>query len=188
MLAYSSIGHAGYILMGVLAAGVPNTGTRGVESFLFYLLAYSLTNLGAFAVLIALEQRGEAAWDLGDFAGLYGRRPQLAIAMALCMFSLAGVPPTAGFWGKFYVFTAAWAAGLQWLAVVGVLTSAIAAFFYLRIVVQMFMRDPVREVRQTYDRALGIGIGVAALGIVLIGLMPTPLIVLVQQTGLALGR
>jgi NADH-quinone oxidoreductase subunit N len=188
MLAYSSIGHAGYILMGVLAAGVPNTGTRGVESFLFYLLAYSLTNLGAFAVLIALEQRGEAAWDLGDFAGLYGRRPQLAIAMALCMFSLAGVPPTAGFWGKFYVFTGAWAAGLQWLAVIGVLTSAIAAFFYLRIVVQMFMRDPVREVRQTYDRALGIGIGVAALGIVLIGLMPTPLIVLVQQTGLALGR
>jgi len=188
MLAYSSIGHAGYILMGVLAGGVPNTGTRGVESFLFYLLAYSLTNLGAFAVLIALEQRGEAAWDLGDFAGLYGRRPLLAIAMALCMFSLAGVPPTAGFWGKFYVFTAAWAAGLQWLAIIGVLTSAIAAFFYLRIVVQMFMRDPVREVRQTYDRALAIGIGVAALGIILIGLLPTPVINLVQQTGLALGR
>jgi NADH-quinone oxidoreductase subunit N len=188
MLAYSSIGHAGYILMGVLAGGVPNTGTRGVESFLFYLLAYALTNLGAFAVLIALEQRGEAAWDLGDFAGLYSRRPFLAIAMALCMFSLAGVPPTAGFWGKFYVFTAAWAAGLEWLAVVAVLTSAIAAFFYLRIVVQMFMRDPVREVRPTYDRALAIGIGVAALGIVLIGLLPTPLIDLVQQSGLALGR
>jgi NADH-quinone oxidoreductase subunit N len=188
MLAYSSIGHAGYILMGVLAGGVPNTGTRGVESFLFYLLAYSLTNLGAFAVLMALEQRGEAAWDLGDFAGLYGRRPLLAIAMALCMFSLAGVPPTAGFWGKFYVFTAAWAAGLQWLAVIGVITSAIAAFFYLRIVVQMFMRDPVREVRQTYDRALAIGIGVATLGIILLGLIPTPLIELVQQTGLALGR
>jgi NADH-quinone oxidoreductase subunit N len=188
MLAYSSIGHAGYILMGVLAAGVPNTGTRGVESFLFYLLAYSLTNLGAFAVLIALEQRGEAAWDLGDFAGLYGRRPLLAIAMALCMFSLAGVPPTAGFWGKFYVFTAAWAAGLQWLAIIAVITSAIAAFFYLRIVVQMFMRDPVREVRQSYDRALAVGIGIAALGIILIGLIPTPLIELVQQTGLALGR
>jgi NADH-quinone oxidoreductase subunit N len=188
MLAYSSIGHAGYILMGVLAGGVPNTGTRGVESFLFYLLAYSLTNLGAFAVLLALEQRGEAAWDLGDFAGLYGRRPFLAIAMALCMFSLAGVPPTAGFWGKFYVFTAAWAAGLQWLAVIGVITSAIAAFFYLRIVVQMFMRDPVREVTQTYDRALAVGIGVAALGIILLGLIPTPVIELVQQTGLALGR
>jgi NADH-quinone oxidoreductase subunit N len=188
MLAYSSIGHAGYILMGVLAGGVPSTGALGVQSFLFYLVAYSLTNLGAFAVLIALEQRGEAAWDLGDFAGLYGRRPLLAIAMALCMFSLAGVPPTAGFWGKFYVFTASWAAGLQWLAVIGVLTSAIAAFFYLRIVVQMFMRDPVREVSPTYDRALAIGIGIAALGIILLGLIPTPVIELVQQTGLALSR
>jgi len=191
MLAYSSIGHAGYILMGVLAAGVPTGATnRGVESFLFYLLAYSLTNLGAFAVLIALEQRGEAAWDLGDFAGLWGRRPLLAVAMALCMFSLAGVPPSAGFWGKFYVITAAWAAGgsLQWLAVVAMITSAIAAFFYLRIVVQMFMRDPVREVRQTYERALAIGIGVAALGILLVGIIPAPLIDLVQQTGLALGR
>jgi NADH-quinone oxidoreductase subunit N len=188
MLAYSSIGHAGYILMGVLAGGVPGVGNRGIEGFLFYLLAYSLTNLGAFAVLIALEQRGEAAWDLGDFAGLWGRRPLLAVAMALCMFSLAGVPPTAGFWGKFYVFTASWQAGLQWLAVIGVVTSAIAAFFYLRIVVQMFMRDPVREVRRAYERALAIGIGVAALGIILIGVIPTPLIELVQQTGLALGR
>jgi NADH-quinone oxidoreductase subunit N len=188
MLAYSSIGHAGYILMGVLAAGVPITNNRGIQSFLFYVLPYSLTNLGAFAVLIALEQRGEAAWDMGDFAGLWGRSPLLAIAMALCMFSLAGVPPTAGYWGKFYVFTAAWQAGLAWLAVIGVITSAIAAFFYLRIVVQMFMRDPVREVRQVYERALAVGIGVAALGIILLGLIPTPVIDLVQQTGLALGR
>src|SRR3954466_12086518 len=98
------------------------------------------------------------------------------MTIALCMFSLAGVPPTAGFWGKFYVFTAAWAAGLQWLAVVAVITSAIAAFFYLRIIVQMFMRDSVREVRQTYERALAIGIGVAALGILLVGIIPAPLI------------
>ncbi len=99
MLAYSSIGHAGYILMGVLAAGSPAAASRGIQGFLFYLLAYSLTNLGAFAVLIALEQRGEAAWDLSDFAGLWVLRPFLAAAMALCMFSLAAVPPTAGFWG-----------------------------------------------------------------------------------------
>jgi NADH-quinone oxidoreductase subunit N len=195
MLAYSSIGHAGYILLGVLAAGVPSEGNRGVEGFLFYLLAYTLTNLGAFAVLIALEQRGEAAWDLSDFAGLWGRRPLLAVAMALCMFSLAGVPPTVGFWGKFYVFTAAWQAGampegwpLPWLVIVGVITSAIAAFFYLRIVVQMFMRDPVREVRPNSDRGLTIGIGLAALGILVLGVIPTPVIDLVQQSGLALGR
>lgn len=187
MLAYSSIGHAGYILMGVLAAGA-GVGPRGVEGFLFYLLAYSLTNLGAFAVLIALEQRGEAAWDLADFAGLWHRQPFLAVAMALCMFSLAGVPPTAGFWGKFYVFTAAWQAGLQWLAVVGVITSAIAAFFYLRIVVQMFMRDPVREMRPTLDRGLALGVGLAALGVLVFGIVPTPVIDLVQQSVLALGR
>jgi NADH-quinone oxidoreductase subunit N len=108
--------------------------------------------------------------------------------MALCMFSLAGVPPTAGFWGKFYVFTAAWQAGLQWLAVVGVITSAIAAFFYLRIIVQMFMRDPVREMRPTLDRGLALGVGLAALGVIVFGIVPTPVIDLVQQSVLALGR
>jgi NADH-quinone oxidoreductase subunit N len=188
MLAYSSIGHAGYILMGVLAAGSPDASARGVQGLLFYLLAYALTNLAAFAVLIALERRGEAAWDMGDFAGLWGRQPWLALAMALCMFSLAGVPPTAGFWGKFYVFAAAWQAGLQWLAIVAVITSAIAAFFYLRIVVQMFMRDPVREVPPISDRGLAIGIGLAALGIIVFGIIPTPVIDLVQQSMLALGR
>src|SRR6266511_939167 len=188
MLAYSSIGHAGYILMGVLAAGTPAAASRGVEGFLFYLMAYSLTNLGAFAVLIALEQRGEAAWDLSDFAGLWSRQPFLAVAMALCMFSLAGVPPTAGFWGKFYVFTAAWQSDLQWLAIVGVITSAIAAFFYLRIVVQMFMRDVAREAQPSRDRGLALGIGLAALGVIVLGIVPAPLIDLVQQSVLALGR
>ncbi|KPV49279.1 hypothetical protein SE17_33550 [Kouleothrix aurantiaca] len=151
-------------------------------------MAYSLTNLGAFAVLIALEQRGEAAWSMDDFAGLWYRRPFLAVAMALCMFSLAGVPPTAGFWGKFYVFAAAWEAGLQWLAIVGVITSAIAAFFYLRIIVQMFMRDPVREVTPALERTVAIGVGLAALGVIVFGIIPTPVIDLVQSSVLALGR
>ena len=196
MLAYSSIGHAGYILMGVLAAGSPDqaVSARGMQGLLFYLLAYALANLCAFAVLIALEQRGEAAWDMGDFAGLWrrqldqGRWPLLSLAMSVCMFSLAGIPPTAGFWGKFYVFTAVWQAGLQWLAIVAVITSAIAAFFYLRIVVQMHMRDPVREVRPASDRGLAIGIALAAIGIAVFGIIPTPVIELVQQSMLALGR
>ncbi len=183
MLAYSSIGHAGYILLGVLAVN-----NRGIEGLLFYLVAYALTNLVAFAVLIVLEQRGEAAWDMGDFAGLWGRQPWLALVMAICMFSLAGVPPTVGFIGKFYVFTAAWQAGLEVLAVIGVITSAIAAFFYLRIVVQMFMRDPVREVRPALDRGLLLGIGLATLGIVIFGIIPTPVIDLVRNSVLALGR
>jgi NADH-quinone oxidoreductase subunit N len=183
MLAYSSIGHAGYILLGVLAAS-----SLGLQAFLFYLLAYALTNLGAFAVLIALEREGEAAWSLSDFAGLWGRRSGLALAMALCMFSLAGVPPTVGFVGKFYVFTAAWQAGYQWLTVVAVITSAIAAFFYLRIVVQMFMNEPVREPPTFSDRGLTLGIGLSSIGILLFGILPTPVIEMVQQSVLALGR
>lgn len=182
MLAYSSVGHAGYIVLGILAAT-----PRGTEAFLFYLLAYALTNLGAFAVLIVLEQRGEAAWSMDDFAGLWQRQPYLAVAMALFMLSLAGVPPTAGFVGKFFVFTAAWEAGLGWLALVGVLTSAIAAFFYLRIIITMFMREPVREVQPLLFRGLAVGIVVAVIGVVGLGLAPMPFINLVQQSVIALG-
>ncbi|MEI7772496.1 MAG: NADH-quinone oxidoreductase subunit N, partial [Chloroflexales bacterium] len=109
MLAYSSIGHAGYILVAVIVA---STHPRGTEAFLFYLVAYALTNLGAFAVLVALEQRGELAWSLDSYDGLARRHPLLAVAMAVFMFSLAGVPPTAGFVGKLYVFSAAWEGGL----------------------------------------------------------------------------
>lgn len=183
MLAYSSIGHAGYILMGVLAAN-----SRGIEGMLFYLLAYALTNLGAFAVLIALEQQGEASWSLHDLAGLWRRRPWLASAMALCMFSLAGVPPTIGFVGKFYIFTAAWQAGLEWLVLTGVITSAIAAFFYLRIVVQMFMRESVYETFQDSGRGLTLGISLATFGVLVLGIIPAPMIDLVQQSIMAIGR
>ncbi len=182
MLAYSSVSHAGYILLGIIVAS-----TRGAESFLFYLLAYALTNLGAFAVVIALEQRGETAWSLDDFAGLYQRRPVLAIAMALFMFSLAGVPPTAGFVGKFYVFTAAYEGGQGWLALIGVLTSAIAAFFYLRVVLRMFMHEPVREVRPELNRGLVINILIAGVLTLLIGLIPTPIVSLVERSLVAVG-
>jgi NADH-quinone oxidoreductase subunit N len=104
------------------------------------------------------------------------------------MFSLAGVPPTVGFVGKFYVFAAAWQAGYQWLAVIAVITSAIAAFFYLRIVVQMFMSEPVRETPTIVDRGLTVGIGLSSLGILLFGILPTPVIEVVRQSVLALGR
>ncbi len=186
MLAYSSIGHAGYLLLGTLALG--GAGGRGVEGLLFYTVAYALTNLAAFAVLITLERRGEAAWSLDSFAGLWHRQPWLAVAMAVCMLSLAGVPPTAGFWGKFYVFTAAWQAGLAWLALVGVLTSAVAAFFYLRIVAVMFMREPEGEREPRLSGGLSLGIGLATAAILLIGLAPAPVIDLVQRSVLALGQ
>jgi NADH-quinone oxidoreductase subunit N len=188
LLAYSSIGHAGYLLMGTLAVGAPGQSIGGVQGLLFYLVAYALTNLAAFAVLIVLEQRGETAWSLESFAGLWQRQPWLAVAMAVCMLSLAGFPPTAGFWGKFYIFTAAWQAGLAWLALVGVITSAIAAFFYLRIVAVMFMGEPAGEVAAHPSSGLNIGLGIATLAVLLIGLIPAPVIDLVQRSVLALGR
>ncbi|MCS6940288.1 MAG: NADH-quinone oxidoreductase subunit N [Roseiflexaceae bacterium] len=183
MLAYSSVGHAGYILFGVIAAGATGgvAGQRGVESVLLYLIAYTFTNLGAFGVLIALEHRGEAAWDMSDLAGLWNRRPWLAVAMAVCMLSLAGIPPTAGFWGKLYVFTAAWLAGMGWITVIGVIIAAIAAFYYLRIVAQMFMAEPAREAPLPMDRALQVGLALATLGVLVLGFIPTPAIDLVQR-------
>jgi NADH-quinone oxidoreductase subunit N len=182
MLAYSSVGHAGYALLGVIVAT-----ELGIEAFLFYMVAYTLTNLGAFAVVIALEQRGEAAWSLDDFSGLYQRRPMLAIAMAVFMFSLAGVPPTAGFMAKFYVFTAAYDGGLGWLALIGVLTSAIAVFFYLRVVLRMFMQEPTREIEPTMNRGLSLDIIIAGVLTLLIGLLPMPIISLVERSVVALG-
>ncbi len=180
MLAYSSVGHAGYILLAIMAAN-----ERGVQGFIFYMLAYALTNLGAFAVLVALERHGESAWSLDDFAGLFQRQPYLAIAMAVFMLSLAGVPPTAGFMGKFYVFTAAYEAGLSWLVLIAVLTSALAAFYYLRVIVGMFMLEPVREVQPYIYRGLAIGIAIALIGTIGFGLLPTPVIALVQDTTVA---
>jgi NADH-quinone oxidoreductase subunit N len=182
MLAYSSIGHAGYILIGVIAAS-----DHGSQSFLFYILAYALTNLGAFAVVMTLERRGEQAWNLDDFAGLWSRQPLLAIAMAVFMLSLAGVPPTAGFFAKFLVFAAAWESGLWLLALVGVLTSAIAAFFYLRVIVRMFMYEPVRDVPPLVFRGLAVSIGITAVATIAFGLLPTPIIELMQRSVLALG-
>jgi NADH-quinone oxidoreductase subunit N len=183
MLAYSSIGHAGYMLLGTLSAS-----DRGVEALLFYMLAYALTNLGAFAVLVALERRGEDAWDLSDLAGLWGRQPWLAAAMAICMLSLAGVPLTAGFFGKLFIFTAAWEAGQGVLALVGVVTSVIAALFYLRIIAQMFMRETVRESDPSIGGELRVGLALAVAGIILFGLLPAPVIQLVEQSVLALGQ
>jgi NADH-quinone oxidoreductase subunit N len=188
MMAYSSVGHAGYVLMGVLAVGTAATAARGVESVLFYLVAYTFTNLLAFAVLMAIERRGETIWNLNEFTGMWAKRPWLGIMMSISMLSLAGAPPTAGFIGKLYVFTAAWQAGLWWLTLIGIITSAIAAFFYLRIIVQMFMRDPVLPVRPLIGRSMLAVMLLTSVCVVLIGVLPAPVINLVEQSVLALGH
>jgi NADH-quinone oxidoreductase subunit N len=137
LLAYSSIAHAGYILVAFI------TGDRELSaSILFYLLVYTFMNIGAFTVVMALGRNGEEHTDLDSFAGLGTRQPLLALSMSIFLLSLAGVPPLAGFAGKFYVFSAAVKAQYYWLAVIGILTSVIAAFYYLRIIMYMYFREP----------------------------------------------
>jgi NADH-quinone oxidoreductase subunit N len=138
MLAYSSIAQAGYLLTG-LAAG----NAKGAEGALYYLIAYTFMTLGAFAVVLAVQRHDENDVSIERMHGLASRQPALAALMAIFMLSLAGIPPLAGFFGKLYVFTGAVEAGMIWLAIVGVINSAIAAYYYLRVTVVMFMADPV---------------------------------------------
>jgi NADH-quinone oxidoreductase subunit N len=181
MLGYSSIAHAGYILVGVAAGNAD--GVRGV---LFYLLAYAFMNVGAFAVACVVERRGEFSSTLADYAGLGRRQPLLAAAMAVFMLSLTGIPPLVGFWGKLYVFRAAVEAGMTWLAILGVLNSAVSAFYYLGVLVQMYMREPAPAAEGESQPApvnLGIAIGaavlLAALVTVGLGVWPAPVATLV---------
>jgi NADH-quinone oxidoreductase subunit N len=136
MLAYSSIAHGGYLLVGLVAAN-----QVGKAAILFYLLAYSVTNLAAFGVIALLGSRDRDNDELRDYTGLWHSRPALAALMTVCLLSLGGLPPTAGFIGKWYIFSAAVSAGYYWLAIIGVLTSVISVFFYLRVVVMMYMAD-----------------------------------------------
>jgi NADH-quinone oxidoreductase subunit N len=136
MLAYSSIAHGGYLLVGLVAAN-----QVGKAAILFYLLAYSVTNLAAFGVIALLGSRDRGNDELRDYAGLWHTRPALAALMTVCLLSLGGLPPTAGFIGKWYIFSAAVSAGYYWLAIIGVLTSVVSVFFYLRVVVMMYMAD-----------------------------------------------
>lgn len=194
MLAYSSIAHAGYILVAVAAAQVPEAAPLAVSAAIFYLLTYTFTNLGAFGVVIAVENE-EAPDDLGvgpeieDFAGLGKSRPLLSAMMTLFMLSLTGMPVTAGLVGKFFVFQAAVSAASVngWMlaaAIVGVVTSVISAFYYLRIPMAMYMYEG--EGRASVQPALGVALVVTALGTLLLGIIPTPLFQLAQEALLTL--
>jgi NADH-quinone oxidoreductase subunit N len=192
MLAYSSVAHAGYILMGLVAAGVEDVRDFSVGASIFYLLAYALTNLGTWAVVIAVERADSQAGaggdglSLDDYAGLGVRRPGLALAMALFMLSLTGLPPTVGFIAKFYVFRAAIDAGYVWLALVGVLTSLVSAYYYLRVVVLMYMREG--EGRALTQPALNLAVALTALATFIFGLAPMPLMDLATRSVLAILR
>ncbi|HIC87897.1 MAG TPA: NADH-quinone oxidoreductase subunit N [Anaerolineae bacterium] len=178
MLAYSSIAHAGYILVG-LAAG----NQAGINGALFYLFAYVFMNIGAFAVVEALEQAGEMDAVMGQADGLAVRQPGLAAAMAIFMLSLAGVPPLAGFVSKLYVFNAAVQAGWTWLAVIGVVNSVISAYYYLRVTVAMYMREPAKEWSMPLlSLPVAVVVVLAAVGTVALGVWPGSWTAIVQQS------
>ena len=184
MLAYSSVAHVGYMLVGVVAGGVPGAG-----AVLYYLLAYTFTTAGAFGVILMVERAGEEAVDVRDYAGLARRHPVLAATLALYLLSLIGIPPLAGFVGKFYLFGSAVRAGYLWLTVVAVLNSAIAAYYYLRVIVYMYMREPdgtAAHMAPTFAGALALAI--AAVGIVLLGVAPAPFVDLAQAAVAPLMR
>jgi len=141
LLAYSSIAHAGYILMAFVPYGNESVVATSVAAGLFYLVAYVFTNFGAWGVVIALEKKEGKGLALDDYAGLAKKHPALAAAMAIFMLSLIGLPPTIGLIGKLYLFRAVIDAGFVWLAIIGVLTSLVSAFYYLRVVVIMYMKD-----------------------------------------------
>jgi NADH-quinone oxidoreductase subunit N len=168
MLAYSSIAHAGY-LIAAIAAGTPRAGS----AVLFYLLAYAFMNLGAFAVVIALGAKGDPNELVSDYAGLGQRRPLLAGAMVLFLLSLTGIPPLVGFAGKLYIIEALVLAGSPGLAVILTLNSVVSGYYYLRLVIEMFMRDPVEEAPVLEPRPyLMVCVGIALIGTIFFGIFP----------------
>jgi NADH-quinone oxidoreductase subunit N len=193
MLAYSSIAHAGYALIGVVAAGrVPGEhgSAQGVASVLLYIALYAFMTFGAFAIVAMLRKGGLEGEEIEDFTGLAKRHPVAALLMLVFMVSLAGLPPTAGFIGKLYVFMAAVEAGMTWLAVLALAFAAVSAYYYLRLVMVMYMRDPViltsASPRFVMSPALSIVLACAIAGVVWFGIYPNPLVTLATQAVLTL--
>lgn len=169
MLAYSSIAHAGYILVAMVAGN-----ELGQVSIIYYLLAYTFMNLGAFAVVVLYGRKGEENVAIEDYRGMGLRHPILGAAMAIFMFSLAGIPPTAGFVGKFYVFSAAIQAGYIWLAIIGILNSAVSVYYYFRVTVKMYMQDPEKELPPlSFRPAMVVALILMAVFTLKIGILPS---------------
>jgi len=179
LLAYSSIANAGYLLMAFVPYGQGEMAGNSLASMLFYLVAYGLTSFGAWAVVSAVEQAEGGGLELKDYAGVGKKYPWLAVCMLVFMLSFAGVPLTLGFWGKFYLFTTAVQAGYISLALIGLLTSLLSAYYYLRVVVIMFMRPGEPPVRR--DAALSLVTVVSAVAVVGLACVPNSLLELARQ-------
>ncbi len=194
MLAYSSIAHAGYALIGVVVASHVAADLEvqalGVASVMIYLAVYAFMTLGAFALVAMLRKGGLEGEEIEDFTGLAKRQPVAAFLMLAFMLSLAGIPPTAGFIGKLYLFMAAVNGGLTWLAVVAVLFAAVGAYYYLRVIMVMYMRDPLVEGAAaphiTPSPVTALVLACALAGVLVFGLFPDPLVSLASHAVLPL--
>jgi NADH-quinone oxidoreductase subunit N len=182
MLAYSSIAHAGYLMIGIVAGTA-----RGVTAMLIYLFVYAFMQLGAFAVITMLRRADVIGDELKDLNGLYFRQPFAAFAMLIFMLSLGGIPPTAGFMGKFWLFSAAIESGYPWLAVIGVLNSAVSLYYYVRIVVFMWLKNEPTGTEPTSSPTMAFALGVALVATLLLGVYPRPLFEFAEASARTLG-
>ena len=175
MLAYSSVAHSGYIMIGLIVAALGGTDPAGSSSVMFYLIAYSLMTIGAFGILSIFEKDEDSSLQVEDLKGLASRRPWLALCLTLCLLSMAGIPPTIGFFGKLFIFSAAIKAGLVWLAIWGVIGSVISVYYYLRPIVHMYMSDE-SGVEIAPERQLSMGlVSLVAILIVALGIFSNPI-------------
>jgi NADH-quinone oxidoreductase subunit N len=187
MLAYSSIAHAGYILVALAAAAATDHPELGIAAALFYLVGYALVKLGAFLIVAHLGGPGERHVGIEDVTGLARRRPVMAACLSVFLLSLLGLPVLAGFLGKFYVFNAALDSNLVWLAVLMALNSVIASYYYLRVIVAMYMREPKQEIAtEPVPWTLSVVLWIAVVGTVYAGLFPSRIIALATNAALNL--
>ncbi|HWE27661.1 MAG TPA: NADH-quinone oxidoreductase subunit N [Polyangia bacterium] len=184
MLAYSSIAHAGYLILGVVAISLVGADARG--PLIYYLVAYTFTTIGSFAVVAWIGSRNDEKLMIDDWAGLGAKHPAAALAMTIFMLSLGGIPPTAGFFGKFYVFRAALQKpALVWLVVLAVMNSVVSVYYYLRVVTAMYFREAGREVTPLRSTSVSAALVIAAAGTLLLGLLPGWLVDIANAASLA---
>lgn len=183
MMGYSTVAHAGYILVGLAAVAARTPGAEssiGPSGVLFYLGGFAATNLAAFSVIIAISNRINSD-RIDDYAGMARRAPILAAALTLSMISLTGIPPAVGFWAKIYLFSAAVEANLEWLVVIGVVNSVISAYYYLRVVKAMYLSEPTSQERVAFGMPMQLAVALGFIGTLIFGIYPTPLLNLARS-------
>ena len=187
MLGYSSIAQAGNFLVGLAAISVVGEEfTLGGSGVLLFVAAYAFTNLGAFVAVIAISQR-IGSDRIADYAGMWKKSPLLALGLAFCLVSLTGIPPTVGFWAKFYIFNAGIRADLFWLVAIGVANSVISGYYYLSVARQMFLGDAEEDQRFSPSPSILMALGASTVGVLVFGIIPSPLMEAAQHAVEALA-